>query len=162
MADIQRATNVLVGKPLWRCLRAADMAMFDFGNRKKVPGLRGEWKEVGDFALHVQCAWRLTRQDRVIVGSTDLYYPASYQEDDQVPSDFDWDEEPNLRDKRLVSLFEGGTREFMVEKVQPGLAGSLYISLHDGLSLELFPEHSLRKEHWRLFVPSTEQRHFVV
>jgi hypothetical protein len=91
-----------------------------------------------------------------------LYYPASYQEDDQVPSDFDWDEEPNLRDKRLVSLFEGGTREFMVEKVQPGLAGSLYISLHDGLSLELFPEHSLRKEHWRLFVPSTEQRHFVV
>jgi hypothetical protein len=34
--EIERAAAMLKGKALWRCLRAADMAMFDFGKRRKV------------------------------------------------------------------------------------------------------------------------------
>jgi hypothetical protein len=70
--EIESATLTLHGKALWRCLRAADMAMFDFGKRRISPDFRGNPREVGDLALHVQCAWRITRDDLVLVGSNDL------------------------------------------------------------------------------------------
>src|SRR5712691_8128852 len=107
--EIESATAALNGKTLWRCLRASAMATFDFGQRRKVLGFRGNEKEVGELALHVQCAWRITRTDRVVVGSSDLNYPADYREDEAVPSDFDWDRDPNRRDKLLRLLFENGT-----------------------------------------------------
>src|SRR5260370_30724506 len=101
--QIENAIAVLVGKPLWKCTRAADLASFQFRARSKVSGFRNVTKEVGEYALHVQCAWRIAREDRVIVGSRDLYYPADFLEEEEVPPEFDWDRDPNLRDKRLQS-----------------------------------------------------------
>jgi hypothetical protein len=160
--EIENATAVLNGKSVWRCMRAASMATFDFGKRRKVPGLGGAEKEVGEFALHVQCAWRITRNDRVAVGSSDLNYPADYSEDKAVPSDFDWERNPNRRDKLLGLLFENGLREFVVQGVDVGAAGSLHIVLSENLALDIFPNDSLSEEHWRLFTPGTDVEHFVV
>ena len=138
------------------------MATFDFGERKTVPALRGETREVGEYALHVQCAWRVTTQDRVIVGNRDLYYPADYRQGEEVSPSFDYEKDYNRRDKLLTSLFENGTREFVVREVQVGTAGSIHILLSEGVALELFPNDSLSDEHWRLFQPGKEDRHFVV
>jgi hypothetical protein len=160
--EIESATAALNGKALWRCLRAADMATFDFGQRRKVLGFRGNEKEFGELALHVQCAWRVTRADRIVVGSRDLYYPADYREDEAVPSEFDWDRDPNRRDKLLTLLFENGAKEFVVERVAVGAAGSLHIELSENLALDIFPNDSLSDEHWRLFNPGTHGEHFVV
>ena len=90
--QIEKATAVLVGKALWGCTRAADLASFAFGERREAPSSGGGARPVGEFALHVQCAWRITRGDQVLVGSRDLYYPASYgDENREIPPDFDWD-----------------------------------------------------------------------
>lgn len=161
-AQIERATSVLTGKVLWRCLRAADMATFDFGERTTISASRGGTREVGEYALHVQCAWRVTTQDRVIVGNRDLYYPADYSEGKEVSPSFDYEKDYNRRDKLLTSLFENGTREFVVREVHVGTAGRIHILLTEGLALELFPNDSLTDEHWRLFEPGKEDRHFVV
>ncbi len=162
-AQIERATAALIGKSLWTCRRAADMATFQFGARRKVLDFYGSPTEVGDYALHVQCAWRITREDEVVVGSQDLYYPADHENGGkEFPPDFDWDRDPNRRDKLLRLLFEGGTREFVVQKVEVGGAASLHIALTEKLSLEVFPDDSLSHERWRLFRPGVDEPHFVV
>jgi len=161
--EIERATAVLIGKPLWGCGRAANLATFAFGERIKTVDFFGKPTEVGEYALHVQCAWHIGRGEEVIVGSRDIYYPADYQsEDEEIPPDFDWDKHPNRRDRLLRSLFEDGARSFTVQRVEVRLAGSLRLSLSDGFYLDVFPDDSLGREHWRLFMPRTEERHFVV
>ena len=138
------------------------MAMFDFGARRKVVDFRGSEKEVGEFALHVQCAWRITREDRVIIGSRDIHYPADHSEGQEIPDEFDWDRDPNRLDKLLHTLFEEGTKELKVERVEVGDAGRFLAVLSRDFSLEVFPDDSLPLEHWRLFNPYAEQPHFVV
>lgn len=162
-SEIELAVNVLIGKPMWKSTRAADMASFQFGGRRTVQTFRGDTKEVGDFALHVQCAWRITMQEEIIVGSRDLYYPADFHGEDQdIPDDFDWDRDPNRRDKLLASLFMNNKREFVVQEIEVGIAGSLNITLSDSLSFGIFPDDSLSREHWRLFRPANDEPHFVV
>lgn len=147
---------------MWRCTRAADLASFQFGARSKVRDFRGATREIGEFALHVQCAWRIVREDRVIVGSRDLYYPADYSGEEEIPPGFDWDRDLNLRDKRVQLLFGDGPVEFTVLKTEAGAAGSLSIALRGNLFLDIFPYDSLPHEHWRLFDPRTDTPHFVV
>lgn len=83
---------VLVHKPLWACGRVSGIAMFQFGRRLTLPGGRGGTREVGEYGLHVQCGWRITQENKVLVGSRDLYCPASFDEQaHEIPADFDWD-----------------------------------------------------------------------
>jgi hypothetical protein len=161
-AQIETATRVLIGTALWKCTRAADMACFQFGQRRKVLDRNGKEREVGEYALHVECAWRIIQGDRVVVGRQDLYYPAEYDEDRLIPEGFDWEHDPNRHDKLLGTLFENGAREFMVTGVEVGAARSFHIELGSDFSLEVFPSNSLSDEHWRLFEPSMDKPHFVV
>ena len=162
-AEIESATAALIGKPLWTCRRAADMATFQFGGRIKGVDYYGRPSQVGDYALHVQCAWRITRGDEIVVGSGDLYYPAEYQnEHEEFPADFDWRKHPNRRDKLLRLLFENDVREFIVQRIEVGIAGNLRIELSGGFVLDVFPDYSLDSEHWRLFAPGKDEPHFVV
>jgi hypothetical protein len=159
--QIEVALKVLVGKKLWKCTRAADMACFQFGQRRKVQNRQGKKVEIGEYALHVECAWRIAKKDRVIVGRQDLYYPADYKEGSIYPENFDWDHDPNRHDKLLTSFFKSGNRKFEVKRIDVAEAGSFQIRLADGFSLEVFPFNSLKDEHWRLFEPRLSKRHFV-
>jgi len=162
--EIDNAIAVLIAKKLWRCTRAADLAAFQFGNRRAVTTHRGEPAEVGEFALHVQCGWRMTLKDNVIVARRDLYYPAGYGEvSKEIPDDFDWGVlGANRQDKLLAELFENGKKEFTVRDTEAGRAGAFRINLDDDMSLEIFPDDSLGDEHWRLFRPDGDAPHFVV
>jgi hypothetical protein len=148
---MEKALSELVGTAMWTCRRAADMATFQFGQRKQVHNFYGHPKEVGEYALHVQCAWRIVRGDTVAVGSRDLYSPAQHPESESIPEDFDWDRDPNRRDSLLDALFDGGKREFHVRRVDAGSGGTCRIEFAEGICLELFPDDSFAHEHWRLF-----------
>ena len=162
-AQIEGAVAVLCGRALWACRRAADMATFQFGERRNTTDYFGRPSTGGEYALHVQCPWRIIRDDEIVVGSADLYYPEELQNDGkEVPADFDWYRSPNRRDKLLRSLFEDGKRSFVVQKVEAGIQGSLRILLSDDLSLEVLPVDSLSHERWRLFRPGTDEPHLVV
>ena len=159
--EIQKALGVLSGKPLWSSGRAADLAWFQFGDRRTVKGFRGDAKEVGEYALHVQCAWRIRHGEQVVVGSRDLYVPP--EESDDRPENFDWDVQgANRRDKRIADLFQNETRRFSVKQILVGEAGSFTIVLDDEYALDVFPDDSLSDEHWRIFEPSSEVPHFVL
>ena len=159
--QVQEALDVLIGQPLWSSGRAADLEWFQFGRRKIVKDSRGNEREVGEYALHVTCAWRMRHGDRIVVASRDLYSPP--EEGDDRPDDFNWDVQgANRRDKRIAELFQNETRQFLVRKVEAGKAGSFTVVLDGEYALEVFPDDSLSGEHWRLFKPYAGEPHFVV
>src|SRR5262252_4212631 len=84
------ALSQLVGLPLTAARRAADMRVFQFGTLRPVN--RGS---VGDFALHVQCSWRIEGPDGIVTGRLDLWEPLD------VNAPFDETKSPNLQDARL-------------------------------------------------------------
>jgi hypothetical protein len=158
--EIRSALQVLIGETLWSSGRAADLQWFQFGQRRTVTDFRGRAKEVGEYALHVQCAWRIRSGDSVTVGSRDLYFSKEDSEDDQ---SFDWQVQGASKlDQRITELFENGTREFFVSNVQVGNAGSFTIVLESNFAMEVFPYESSAKEHWRFFRPYSDEAHFVV
>jgi len=162
--QIEDALAPLIGLPLWDSGRAADLAWFALGERRTVKDFRGNPKEVGEYALHVQCAWRITQDDKVLVGRSDLYYPAGYSpEQDEIPDDFNWDVQgANRQDELIRDLFQGGGNQFRVLGVEVGPAASFNIALERNLSLQVFPQDSSSHEYWRLFRPYRDEPHFVV
>jgi hypothetical protein len=162
--EIENAVAVLLGKVLWGSHRASDMTIFQFGVRKKVTDFYGRVAEVGEYALHVQCPWRIAEEERVVVGSLDLYYPPDLKIADPVPHlDWDW-ESGNRQDELLKQMFQSG-KSFQVQAIEVGAAASLHIVVREDFFLDVFPDDSVtsaRHEHWRLLAPGTERPHFVI
>lgn len=131
------------------------MACFQFGGRHKRKTLRGNVCEVGDYALHIQCSWRIIRGDEILVGKEDLYQPQDSTASDTL---FDW-KKGNLQDERIKKLFADDQRQFTVVGTALRAGGELDILFDDELRLEVFPNSSLQThetEHWRLFAPALD------
>jgi hypothetical protein len=161
--QVESVMAPLVGMPLWDAGRAADLLWLAFGPRRTIQDFRGESREVGEYALHVQCAWRFVQGEKVVVGNRDLYYPRGYTDPKQeIPKEFNWDVQgANRCDEVLAGLFAGGAKQFVVLRVQAGQAGELALLLESGLTLQVFPNDSLVGEHWRLFTPGSDAPHWV-
>jgi hypothetical protein len=154
--EIEKKLEVLVGSVLYQSSRAADLAVFHFGDRR-INGSR----YITEYSLHVQCPWCITRDDRVIVGSSDLYYPAGNMQVNS--SEFDWDRNPNRRDELIRDLFGSDGQEFLIDKIEVASAGDFNISMdNSSLVLKVLPDSSMNEEYWRFFKRNSEEPHFVV
>jgi hypothetical protein len=157
MTDVAEAVHEhlspLLGLKLSASSRAADMRMFDFGELKSI-----DRRVVGEFALHVQCPWRIESIERIITGRHDLFEPADETED------FDWeswnwmDANETLQDKIVRDFLE--KNEPIVQNITADCHGGVTLSLSGGYNLLIFPAGS-NGEDWRIFKPN-EARHFVV
>jgi hypothetical protein len=143
----------LTGLRLSASYRAADMRVFHFGEMRAVD--RGN---VGEYALHVQCPWRIETKDQIITGRSDLFKPAEEPENFDWAS-WDWDGNETLQD-RLVSELLART-ELVVQYLDTNFHGGAILNLSAGYALVLFPASS-RGEDWRVFKPKSGEHHFVV
>jgi hypothetical protein len=160
--EIRQSLSVLVGLPLWEFGRAASLEWFEFGQKRTVLTRKGVEKEVYEYALHVQCAWRIACPNKVVVGSSDIGFS---RDGTYPPDDFDWDwPTGNWRDHQTdVFLQEHGTPPLVVSSIEIGLAGGVRLLLGEEYVLELFPDASANDcEYWRLFQPGVDGPHFVV
>ncbi len=164
----QEALSVLVGKKLaiWR--RAGSMLVVHFGAIQ-----RTEDRSWGEFAIHIQCPWRVLRDGRMFAAQSDLYTPA------EVTEGFDWkkwysDAEwpDNLLESQMLSVLKGtdpstrslenATKGLVVEDVVASPLGDATIHISGGYVLQLFAE-AIDDEHWRLLdLTQEEDKHFVV
>jgi hypothetical protein len=132
----------LIGLKMWGPSRALDLQGFQFGDSREVPVTRGRnkgsTKTVGQFALHLQCFWKVTRSGRVLVGSAD---------------------EGDSAGRILWDLLEGA--DHRVAAATSDAAGCIRIHLSDDLVLEARPLERVAEEAWRLFRPSSEEPHLV-
>lgn len=163
--EVLSAAQHLIGLKMSLARRAADMQIFQFGPTTG----RNNGGRVGLFALHIQCPWRLEGPGGIVTGYEDLSEPVS--PDDALKEDWDYEKDSNLRDRRLEELFGGldeatrtiqnDTNLLTVEHVDADEVGGLMLGLSGGYRLVLFPTSS-RSEGWRLFVPGSDDPHFVV
>jgi hypothetical protein len=143
------AVTALEGLRMWGSGRAVDMEMFAFGRR--LPRQRGDGSqhEVGEYALHVECGWRIWHEGRTHVGSRDDFDSMSSDEGD--------------RDRMLRELFE--REDMVVLTVHTGSAGHLLIRFENGSELEVLPDRGTSEgepaENWRFFAPGSDAPHLV-
>ena len=165
---LEAALAPLVGLPLWKTHRAADLQVFHFGDRRMTTidfgPRKGQESEVGTYSLHIQCAWRVRGPNGIVVGSQDRFYkagPAPHADEDD---DWDWSVAgANRRDERLRMWLEG--RSYVVQRANADATGGFVLTLAEGFALDLFPDDSLDdeySEHWRILRPDDLESHFVV
>ena len=164
--EVKRAFAPVIGLKLSIARNAGNMKVFHFGNIRPHP----HGGTMGDFALHVQCPWRIVTVGKMITGSYDYYEPADSQVDRG-----DWQESrpsPSLQDRHIAELFgcapetrrdENVTELLVVERVEADDFGGLEIHLSGGYRLQIFPNSTSQdasSEEWRLFEPYGT--HFIV
>lgn len=140
----------LVGLPMWRANIMAGILGLAFGNRYPAKMRSGGMGESGDFGLHVQCAWRVAREDEVVSGYAEYM---AIDEDDSPAFEAFY--------KTLRSAFVQSPK---VEAVTSVRAGAFSLRLEGGLYIEVFPSASdddPESEFWRL-MPREPEPHFVV
>ncbi len=165
IGQIETQLKPLIGLKLSIARRAADMRIFHFGQIKTV-----EDGTIGEYALHVQCPWRIEGPQGIVTGRSDLWEPT------EADADFDWDswdyeKDGNLQDKLIGSLlgeydpqtksYITNSNKFVVEDVQVDRYGGVSIALSGGYRIAIFPAGS-RAEDWRIFCPESDAPHFVV
>lgn len=124
---------------------AADMLCMLFGNIKIQKNVIGDWQTVGEYALHVQCVWRFSKNEQIILTYWDLYNASL--DDDNTMSD---------------SIFEALNVSMPLEVTDVALdyIGTLKIKLNNDIIFEAFPDRCGEIEHWR-FINNETHEHIV-
>lgn len=166
-AQILSYLSLLIGKQLSIARRAASMRGFHFG---RITIEADKNRSTGEFALHIQCPWRIEGPIGIVTGDEDLWEPVGQDED------IDWEkwnyeDNENLQDQQVGELLGGydpmtksfinKTEFLVVEAINADDFGGASISLSGNYRLVLFPSSSV-SENWRLFQPSSDQEHFVI
>lgn len=160
---IRSQTGKLIGLNLRYAGRASNLFWLGFGEMISVTR-RGKTEELAEYALNIQCSWRITKDNKILVGSRDFYSPRTGWNEEN--DDFDWDVQGNNRfDERIESFIENAKEHVTVERVEPDEVGGLKIFLSQGYLLEVFPDTSEDDEYsefWRFFNRRENSPHFVV
>jgi hypothetical protein len=159
MADLDDALQMLVGQPVVETHRAVDMQMFSFGELSETGDRRGMPRTTSQFALHIQCPWRIVCAGQVLVGYQDLRYPRAGEPDSER---FDPDRpHTTLRDELLETFFSSrGDKERVVIEANATDTGDLRLSFSGGCVLQAFPDSAAHgREYWRVF--EVDGEHFV-
>jgi hypothetical protein len=162
--EIRDALAPLHGMPLWRAGRAATMLWLSFGRRVHAPTLRHPERITGEYALHLQCPWRVSGPNGVVTGSADMFVPS----DPDMPAwAFDAECPGNaLADFALGRWIDCYVRQpLVVIGIDVDRCGGFCLALSEGFAFEAFPNSradGAESEYWRLLKPAEETRHFVM
>ena len=132
----------LVGLKLTHTTRAANMECLKFGVKTN-----NKNQNIGEFGLHIQTDWRIINEQKILVGSNDLYEPNS---ENKLKSHFDY-EIDNLRDEKLKNIIN--SENLVVSEVHMDRIGGLYIKFKNQSELQIIPTNSSDSEYnefWRL------------
>ncbi|GAA3633548.1 hypothetical protein GCM10022267_20360 [Lentzea roselyniae] len=121
----------------------------------------GKTREVAEYALHVQCPWRVLDGDQLVTGSYDVHQPGPGWTGD---GEFDWDVQgANRFDARAGKLTAYLAAEpVVVTSAEVTAWGDLTISLSDDFRIDVLRTGSVRHEEWRFFRPYRDDDHVVV
>lgn len=160
--EIKSQVEKLVGLKLQLAGRASNLFWIGFGDIAQIIR-RGKTEETSEYALNIQCSWRITWCNKIVVASRDFYSPNSEWEDNN--EDFDWDIQGNNRFDERIKTFLEVKGSIIVEQIESDSVGGLKVILSEGYMLEVFPdssEENEHSEHWRFFNRKDNSPHFVV
>ena len=157
---IESALSVIIGLSFTRTTRAANMECIKFGD--KIATDKSGSFNIGLYALHLQCPWRIVSKNKLLIGSQDVYEPIN---EIKPGDDFDWEQiGQNLRDNKLEHFLKDVI--WKVNNVTADEYGGLDIDFGDDVRLQIFPALSKKdqySEYWRLLDHTQEESiHTVV
>lgn len=167
-SDTEKALNQLVGLPLWGAGSAGSMQWFEFGECREITKPDESSYLVGEWALHVFCAWRIRNSTQILAASYDRRrkidrltdYVENFGRDEDFDKHLAGENQASLKTKAFLS---DKTYSLRVAKVAMEGAGGFQLILDSGFSLDVFPDCSIAGfEHWRIFKPFTNSSHFVM
>jgi hypothetical protein len=160
----KRSFAQLVGLPLFDIGRAANLVWIHFGAPRTVTSqIGGKVRIVGEWALHLQCSWRLLERSRLLTGESDLFYPASTEPPGKLV-DFDWGRlGANLFDEKIAQFKATRLPNLPpVSRVWLDRMGNVNITFGRRIAvIEVFADATAATELWRLFEPYRETEHTV-
>lgn len=159
---IKAELNKITGLKLQYIGRSSDLFWLGFGEIVQI-NRRGRTEETAEYTLHIQCSWRITLHNKIVVASRDVYVPNS--EWDKLNDNFDWDIQGNNKFDEQIKSFSENSGKLMVERIEAEDVGGIEVFLSDDYKLEAFPDSSGDVddcEHWRFFNRKENSRHFVV
>ncbi|WPP01676.1 hypothetical protein SFA35_10145 [Pseudomonas sp. HR96] len=153
MSDLQQvvesALSRLVGQPLTGAARAVDMLTLQLGTLGQRRTPLGRLVEAGQWALHVQCAWRVSTAAGFYVGREDYWHPAGASASNRSPGDWTPDL-GNRWDERMSAWIDARSAcAASIASVGSDSCGGLRLRFDDGYVLEVFPGGG-EGEQWRL------------
>ena len=154
--EVERALKPLIGKSWSSIGRSVDLVWLQFGQMRQVPSIDGGKKWVGEWALHLQCPWRVVRNERDFLASKDMWLDADGKPMARMPDD------PfgTLFDDTVWWLRQNLPRNAPWIKSVATFETSGFVLLLSDLSKIEVTTHG-KGEQWRLFRPATEHPHFV-
>lgn len=160
--EIENELNILLGLPLEDAGRSGNLVWFSFGKPLVIKNRNGTEKKAAEYALNVQCSWRITKENKILVASSDIYMPSKQW--NGVEEEFEWDiQGMNRFDEHIEKLIKNIQSQVFVESIQADNIGGLKIFFTEHFLLELFPDESTEDvEFWRIFIPGNISSHFVV
>ena len=158
--NIEEVLSVLIGEPLVNSFRVCNMQCFKFGkSRKTWSKFRKKAVVTTEFNLHIDCVWRLSRRERIILAYRDYYFRPD--NDEVQRQDWDW-MVANRYDERNKAFVQSHKEvPLVVKKILADRIGGFRLTFTDGVVLDVFPDNSGKEEFWRFF-RSGARKHFVV
>ena len=157
--------NRLINQPFHSMHRAADMLCLNFGNTWKEDTLQLPSRMLHlrfpEYSLHLQVQWRFVFENRILLGSRDIYEPFSRN----VGEDWDYDimdrpdEESSIFDvvhKQVAQALLG----HCVTECTVSPLGDIRIIFSNGYIFEVFIPASYQTEEWRL-IDFPKDEHFI-
>ncbi|MGF6259387.1 hypothetical protein OKW49_000288 [Paraburkholderia youngii] len=144
--QVARHLSILIGLDVSGVAHATDMLTLQFGPLREVRTSRGSIKRLGDWALHIQCDWRIEQGSAIV---------ASY-------SDFAAAEESTRRTTQRIRDLLVTQGPIAVLDIEAGEDGDAVILLTRGMCLVILADAIPDDEDWRLFPSNPDAKHFVI
>lgn len=138
----------LVGAPLTGIGRALDMAVLDFGRDLISPDDANGHKVNSEYSLHIQCPFRISRRDSILLGSEDLRRETTTTSDTEFR--INYDRRAEALDK-IVS-----TRELLVDNIDVNELGDVHLRLRQDVEIMIFPARTYKLEAWRFVIRGSD------
>lgn len=157
--EVETRLNDILGMPLTRTGRSANLVWFGFGKIIDVVDFHGNKGKAAQYSLNIQCCWRVVKDEKILVASGDMYVAgANWREEE-----FYWDTKGmNLCDDGLKKLISTTNKSLFVQSIQADNLGGLHICFSDNYTLEIFADYSYTEEYWRFFNRESKSPHLVI
>lgn len=152
--------NAIRGESFRSIGRAVDMCWLSFGQTIKVRDHKGNEKEKGAYALHLQCPWRIIDEHTgvIVMASSDIYEPNSKLEWSE---EFEWDVIGNNLFDEKAEKWNSEKNITCVSAVKITNFGDIEIRFSNGFLFNSFMNISLDEEGWRFLKCDCTDSHMV-
>ena len=132
------------------------MLVLQFGDLHEVSARDGGTQSVYDWAMQIQCPWRISQGTRIVIAYRDFYY-----------SDVPLSNVAVVSKSKFSSVLETLNAEFETNPprttyMESDDTGGFSIRFSSDYCLEVFPAESTESgKHWRIFEPGVLGKSFV-